>query len=594
MATIPVYQPDQVQAQTLPNARQAQVSSSLFARPDYAGDMAQGLQGVGNAVARINLERQQKEDTALSTQLEAKWQNDLTDYKINASKRLGANAFGLAGEADKFYQELAKKTIEAAPNERIKAYMGAVTMKHQPQFKTYIDSHASSETTKAEALGLDAKIASHKNAAASDPSTAYEHIAEITEATKVKLAKQGITDPEAVKLAILEEKSSAHTGVINAMMVNNPKAALAYFGTHKDEILAAQQTKYSKELKTINEANDALEGADSVWNTLGPKGDGQPVQLDVMESKVREMFDGDAGKIKATIDELRSRASAFNSSERERMDSSKSKVLGAFAQGASLAQLRKMPEFAQLDGEAQNQIREHVEAKAYQAEARAAARESRLAARESRANTAAERAERETRRKNFTAYMGVYSKPEVIASMSENAIIGMTPQLGEDIVFSMLKQRRELAGKPEKIFEAQVEANDFNQIAKTMGLDPYTKDADKAALGELKFRVSNVIEAEQTRLGKKLDRKSVQEIMRREAANYVAVDGGWFGSDKQVPAIAVTSDTIDKVVLSGSERTTALNRLKKLRELNPSDNRYAPTEANLKRIHLQSISKAVD
>ena len=592
MATIPTYQPDQVQTQALPMARQQSIASpAVFAKPDIAGALSQGLNSVGDAVARHNIELQQKEDTALSTQGEAGFLNSLTDMKTEVSKRLGTNAFGALDEYDKRYQELAKKTIESAPNERIKAYMQAVTARSQPQFRTFVASHVDSETTKAENLGLDAKIASHRNAAASDPSTAFEHIAEITEATKVKLSKQGITDPNAVNQAILEEKSAAHTGVINAMMVSNPKQALAYFGTHKDEILADQQTKYSRELKTVNEANDAISGADQVWATHGPKADGQPVQLDKMEAKVREMYDGDAGKIKATIEEIRSRASAFNSSEKEREDQQVSNIYGAIAKGATRSQVQRLPEYAQMKGHTQQIVMAMFDQKEEHAASMARSAETHQLNMLSKQQIIQQRKDAQNEKQALAEYWRHTENPATIGAMSEGDILKLMPTIGEERTTTLLNLNKQLDSKPDAIKAMVLRNNDLKVLAKDFGINAYN-ESDKPKFGELQYRITNAIEDEQKRTGKKLDREAEIQLMKREAARMVTVDKPWWtGGDVSKPQLLLSDEEKKQVDIPPKDRKDLVKQMQDtfggMSDREPDKALYLPTEENIRRLYFK-------
>lgn len=592
MPRIPTYEQPVVQEQALPGVRQTGAPAGAFQTPDYVGAAAAGLNHFGGELSKHAEELQAKEDTATSTQTGAKAVIDLTDYKLAARKRLGDQVKGLPEEADKFFEDTARKYIQAAPNEKVKQYLTVFFANQQADFHGYIGAHAAEQLDKAQDLGFEAHISAIKNAAAVDPATAEKSAKEITAATILQLNKKGITDPEVVQQAILEQSTSLHKGVVNTLMVNDPKRAAAYYGMYKDDINAKDRNEIEKVLKTTTDAVVAIESADSIWKSLGPKGDGQPVQLDVMENEVRKMFAGDADKIKETIGELRSRASSFNSGELERSATNTNKVLSAFANGTSLAALKRMPEFASLSGEKQLEIQTHVENKLARDESRAAARESRAAARESREYTANARAEKELQKKNFSAYL-LYSNPQTLSTFSENRLIAMIPQLGEAQVESLVKARRAL-DSPSKVIAAQVDHDDFNQAAQAMGLNPFKAkqtEEEKATLGALSFRVKNLIDQEQDRLNRQLSRPEKQLIMRQEAARTVRVKGdGWFDGEENVPVITLKADQVSKVVIPPEERSLALARLEKMRKAYPQDPNYAPTEENLRKMYLQSKS----
>lgn len=588
MPSIPIYQ-KQVEEQALPGARQQSIASpDLFSGANNLGKAGQGLSNLGDAMAKHAEELQAKEDTATGTQMGADFLNKITDFKIEARKRQGDLARGLPEEADQFYNETAQKVIDAAPNDRVKRYLQTFAAQQQPGFHGYIGAHAAEQLDKAQDAGFEAHIGALKNAAAVDPSTADANAADIKTAIKTQLLKKGVTDPEQIAQATLDQTTALHTGVINALMVHNPTAATAYFGMHKDEISGDQQTKIEGHLKTTVDANEALAGADKVWAELGPKADGQPAQLDVMEGKVREIFAGDAGKIKDTIAEIRSRVAAFNSSELERTATNTNKVMDAYAKGASLTQLKAMPEYNDLPGDKKAAIQDHVEAKGY-------AQQAHTDAALARQDAAEARAERKRQKQGYSAYLA-YSNPDVLSKLTENQIIAMIPDIGEEKAGSLMTMKRAL-DKPEKIIEAKMDTDDFNQIANTMGLKPFgTKQTEdeKAALGGLRFRIEHLIQAQQDQVKRPLTRQEKNNIMRTETARTVTVDGGWFSSDKAVPVIGMAPEQVDKVIISTADRKLAASRLQKLHDRFPTDPRFAPTEHNLRMIHLQAVSPAAD
>lgn len=580
MATIPIYT-KQVEEQALPGARQESIASPKLFNQGNSGIAAigQGLTAIGDMAQAY----QDKEDMAQGASMGAGFINQITDNKLEARKRTGDLAKGLPQESENWYNESAKKLIESAPNNRIKAYLQTVVTQQQPSYHSYIGAHVAEQLDKAEEAGYTAHLSALKNSAAVDPATADVSARDLKDAIKIQHTKKGLTDPEVIAQAQLAETTSLHSGVINTMMVHNPKAATAYFGMHKDELDPIQRNKFETQLQGINDANVAIESADKVWAQYGPKADGQPVQLDAMEAEVRKTFAGDAGKIKDTIAEIRSRAEAFNKSENEREISNTNKVMGAFASGASLAKLKSLPEFSLLSGEKKRYVIEHVESKEYQRAARTTEVMKQQDLREARA-------ERQVQKRNFSKYLE-YSSPEKLAGMSEAEIISKIPELGEHQVESLVNARRKL-DKPEKVTAAQIDRDDFMQSAQAMGLNPYKPrqtEEEKAALGALSFHTKNLIDTEQSRLGRPLSRPEKQSIMRQEAARSVLipVDTGWFSDGKRVRASDLTTEDYKNIEMSSEERARAERSLATMHKNVPSDPRYQETEENIRRMHVQ-------
>lgn len=581
MPRIPTYE-KQIDAIALPGVRQASnASPGMFRGPQLAGQLGQAAENAGDEWQARATELQQKQNTAAATDLEAKFLNESSDYKIKARERLGQNAAGLPVEAGQWYGETVKKYLDQAPNDAVKQTLGVILTKHQAGFHVYIGDHTAQQLDKAADDGFKANVAANINAAATDPSSAADYASRITASVNAIAKIKGM--PAEVRDQLLAENlSNMHTGVVNSLMMHSPKSALGYFAANKDGIMGEQRLHLEKMLKAANDANDAIAGADTVWKALGPKVDGQPVQLDVMESKIREMYAGDAAKIKDTIAEVRSRAEAFNSAERERGASRINAVMDRLAQGASLAQVRQSPDFQLLAGEEKQRIIEHVESLA-------STRASRAAAMEARADAAESRAERRRYKAAFASYLD-YSSPDNIAKVSEAEIRSKLPEFGPERTEALLKTKRGLSS-PQRIAEAKMDTEDFNNVAQKFGLRPFeTKQSedDKAALGEFKFRAEHVIQQVQENLKRPLTRQEKLDVMNQEATKMVTIDEGIFHAARQVPILSMRPEQVDAVQMPKSERDINIARLRKLRAMYPDDPRFEPTERNLKMMYLQS------
>lgn len=589
MASIPTYQTGQVRSEAAPAQLNSVASPSLFAGMSpgaVVADAGAGLGAVGVALQKHALELQQKEDTALATTAESNFLNKITDYKIQTRNRQGLNATGLPEEADKFYTDLTKETLDSAPNERVKAAMQVIIAKHQPGFHGYIGAHAAEQLDKAADDGVQASISSQIGAAAADPNEAPMAKSRVVASINA-LAKTKGWDEETKNAALLAKTSELHTGVVNALMVNSPAKAQAYYTLNKEEIDGKQRTIIESHLKASVDAEAAITGADTIWSQYGPKQDGQPVQLDVMEAEARKMYAGDPTKIKETVAEIRSRAASFNSSEAERSASNVNAVMEAYAKGVPLAKLKAMPEYLALPGDKKATISDHIDAKIQ-------ANITRAATNEARQDAADLRAERKRQKGAFSAYLA-YSNPDTLSKLTENEIIAMIPDIGEDKAGSLLTMKRSLAKDQKKIIEAKMDTEDFNRIATSMGLSPYKPKAtedDKAALGELKFRVEHVIQQKQDEVKRPLTRQEKNDLMRLEAARSVTLEGGWFRSDRQVPVLQMTPEDIDKVIIPPVDRKKAAERLQTMRKRFPDDPAYEPNERNLRMMYLQSVSPA--
>lgn len=272
--------------------------------------------------------------------------------------------------------------------------------------------------------------------------------------------------------------------------------------------------KTGKHLGVFQDASEATEYAKALHEqqarlyTQNP--DEAPVNLDLMVTAVEARFKGDPDKTRLAIAALKEKAIAHAKGSAERRDANLSTIYKAVVAGAGTAQVVASPEFSSLDGQTQIQVKEHLENRAWTMQQRAKGDPAQVAA-------------------QHEGYWR-YSQPEVLAGMTENAITALYPKLGVDLTDDLMRIKRNM-GKPGRMAEAKIDADDFNHYARTYGLSPEDKD-DKAKLGEIRYRVENAIEAEQNRAGRPLSRKEKGELMRRGMVEVpVRARTKWLGFD---------------------------------------------------------------
>jgi hypothetical protein len=103
--------------------------------------------------------------------------------------------------------------------------------------------------------------------------------------------------------------------------------------------------------------------------------------------------------------------------------------------------------------------------------------------------------------------------------------------------------------QPEKIIEAQVDADDINRLLVDMGMDRYVspKEGTKDKQASLIFRnnVKQIIEVAQRERGGKISPDEKRNIIRKAITDeaYVAVR---FWSDRRVPVAMMTQEELGK------------------------------------------------
>lgn len=182
------------------------------------------------------------------------------------------------------------------------------------------------------------------------------------------------------------------------------------------------------------------------------------------------------------------------------------------------------------------------------------------------------------------AYL-TYSNPDTLHGMTEAQVINLLPTLGNELTNHLMTQKRALA-KPGRIGEAKMDQEDFNHLARQMKLpvDSATSEEQKAALGELKYRVEQMIETVQQRAGKPISRAEKQEIMRSEMARTVTVDT-WGWTNQEVPVVALTPEQARAVIIPPADRQQLVEAMRTMYQRTNAP-QYAPTDDNLRRFYL--------
>lgn len=390
---------------------------------------------------------------------------------------------------------------------------------------------------------------------------------------------QGLS-PEEVAAKTVEALSPAHAAVITtAIQSGRVDYAKAYMDQIKAELTPQARAQLSEHLKAGDTALQATRKADEIWLAAGPGSDrNAPVDLFALEKAAREAFKGDPVKAKATIGELRERAAAFNASQSEYHAASTTAVYKMIDQGVPMNRVRMSPAWQQLPGDQQHRIMLSLEQEA-------AARESRDAAREARQ-------ERQLLLHNGAAYLR-YGDPEVLAGMSRTQVEALRPTFGLEGTQHLL-QRWDGLQKADGKIEAKMDKQDFDHVADSLGLKPFAakSEDDKRKLGELQYRVENLIGMAQSSKKAPLTREEKMELMRQELVRTVNVPT-WFGaSSDTVPVIQLTPDQAAKVAVPAADRAKIVEALKVMAARQPSNPAFAPTEDNVRRLYLRAQSPA--
>ena len=368
-----------------------------------------------------------------------------------------------------------------------------------------------------------ARVAAASYANPADVAAQSERLKAATQA----FAKRNGMDAQTTESLMIEQESGLSMAVLNAMMNDgNDIAAKNYFDSVKDRMTVVDRSTAEKNLDIISTAGEALRGADEIWAAAGPRGLNAPVQNFKMEQMVRDRWGSDPKLVGAIIGELRSRSSAHAAEQAEVTDAGKSAVLSMFNDGQSAAQVMQSQAYRGLAGDDQTTVSDYMQNRQYTAQQR-------------------QRAEKSYQDQQLAingrrVYWGITADMPYLASLSEDAIRAMEPEIGLDAVGDLLTVKRRL-NSPKKIAAAEIDEDLFKTIAAEV-LPVFEKSTPE--LQEKMVRLKNTVEetiADAQSDGRKLTRDQKSELMRSIIDQTVMVDRS-FATDKSTTAATVLPD----------------------------------------------------
>lgn len=556
---------------------------------------SRAIEGLGNTVSQVADQYAKEQDAQAVFEAKRKldeWeQAKVYDPQNGAIAKRGKDAFDLPNQLPSELDKFAGEISGGLTSNRQKQAFQEMLLSRKGQLTNWASRHALREREVYDEGQYQADVTGSMNrvatlAGAGEIDTAKAEIATMQARTVGFLRAKGRSEEE-IGSAVKQNTSKAHVSVLNRYLeANDPGKAEEYLKANAGSMMEDDYLR----AKTVVDKQAAIkigeDGAAAAWAEIGPKGYNDPVPVDKLEARVREMFAGDDAKRKVAIIALKERVAGHNQAQAEFNAAAVNGVYKQIDGGTPMSQVMRTPEWQSLPGKEQDQI-------LYQQESRAAARESRAAAAASRAVSAASLNDRRLLLTNGQDYLADTS-PDRLAKMSRPQVEAMRSKYGMDATQHLLKSWDSLQ-KPEKVIEAKIDKEDFEQIADQMGLKPFSSNKSEAhqrALGDLKYRVERLIDMAQANKKAPLTREEKGELMRTELARQVTVPGGWFSSDKKVPVVQLTPDQAAKVAIPDNDRAQIVEALKTMYGKNPNNPAFAPTDANVRRLYLQSQSRA--
>jgi len=458
--------------------------------------------------------------------------------------RKGKDAEGLTQQVGQDFTDRRGKLYATMKTQHQRDLFNEFADRRQLQILDRVQKHEAQQEEVWAQASTQADVVTAQNLAVqnfSDPDRRKAEIDNVRKAVAADTALNGL--PEAYRqLKTGIEVAKAHGMIMDRMLANGQDlAAKEYLEQYKKEFVGDQLAKYEEKVEVANSETLGSIAAEEIWKAHGPQTDTDPVNLDQMLEAARKVFPDDPKKYDATKKSLAERSSAFNEGREQRSTANEASVWKHVLAGATLDEVGTLPEYLSLNGQAQEKVRTAIEDRLYVIKQRGRGEDNWLWETQQRDRTRREQAEADRTKAAFAGYLRL-SEPNELIQHSEEDLIRRLPELGERLTTDLVERRRALLNAPDKVRNATIDEDLFNQLADQAGLKPYAPaakrtDTDNARLGALKSTVLDRIAQEQRANGKELSRDQKRAIMQEEIDRKVTLSVPWYrkGSGVTVP-----------------------------------------------------------
>jgi hypothetical protein len=589
-----------------PQVQQRAASGEQFAvpqAPDIGGQQAQrlshGVAGAGRALSSIQADMQERANATRHDDATNQLVDAATTYRIEALQLKGKNALerpdgkSLPDEYGEKLDQARDRIAETLGNDAQREAFKSTAAKLSTQFRAALAGHMVQQQDAYADDTYKGTVDTASNQGAllyGDPETRQQSRDVIRRAVDNQALRKG-WDDKTREDEFQHAISPMHAGIIQSLIKGGRAPdAQAYYDANSAEMSIQTRASLQGVLHEAVAAQKSDAAVEDVWGQIGPRSANDPVRIFDMEQALHGKFKDDPDALKRSVSDLRSKAQGFNAQQAELKAGNISAVWQLIDSGTGLSAVQRSDAWLAMDGADRHKIREALEAEAATRESRAAAVANRQAANASRQLSQMHVAERMAYMRNGDQFLTV-SDPEVLKNMSRAQVEALRSDFGMEPTQHLL-QKWDTLQKPGKLVEAKIDRDDFNQIADEMGLDPFAKNKGeeaKRALGTLQFRIEQLIDSEQAKAGKPLDRQAKMDLVRKEMARTVTVNPGWYAKNQQVPVIQLSNEQALKVVIPSDEHDRLMKRLRSDFEKS-KDASTAPTEENVRKHYLRSRS----
>lgn len=556
MPVVDLYRQRRVGTNALPGVRMTAAETPLSQGAGLDAARAQKFESLAQLGSRVTALGQvigveqadtvayekQKADTLValktSNDLDTWTATALHDPKTGALQAKGPAALEVTGKVLDDFDQVSGDIAKGLSNDTQRIAFQKQRQGQRLNIQVTLDRHADQEMQRYRSEELQAFVSNQRDTAvanASDPRRVGVALHTAEDAIALHAGVLGL-GPDQIQELVDKTRTSVHAGVITELLARQQtKQAAIYFEHAKDEITVGDtRAQIEKQLDVATTAQDGLKASESIWSSLGPKTDTDPINIDKMEDVARKQFADDPKALDATMHFLRERKSAVDAGRKDREEQQLGSLWTKVAAGAGLADVARSPDFLAAPGRVQATITDYIVSRAERNANRAYAEEGRAYTREQRGRAAVEQ-------KGWSRFWEL-SDPKTLDKTSENALQAMRGELGDEHVNRLLGQKRALTKGEDAVRAATIDDDMFKSTAANAGLRPYDSkltEASKAELGQLKTAVEAQIDLAQQAKGKLLTREEKQTLMQGIVDRKVYLNV--WGRDPEKVAATVTN-----------------------------------------------------
>ena len=503
MPTVPTYDNLTQRLQPAQNVQQQSIASpELFAGMTQAGNMTKLAQGLNN-VGQIVQKREEELDAATALNAEVATREAYIQFQTEARSRRGLAADGLTKDAEKWWEDQAKKSTEKMTPNQQRLYverLRGVRLSTLDSLSQYQDGQVRAAKQEGALASIDSSI----KLSLDDPTNAglaADALRNI-QVTVSKLAAENGDAPEKAQLDMLKYTSQYHSGILQGMIDGSPDKAREYMNKYGAQMLPAARGQFVKTLevaernvKVLGEVATAVGTAKSETEAL---------------SMVREKFATDADGMKLAVQEVKTR---YKEQEEATQLAQKQAFDRAWIIAIEQGKGRRGVD-AQTLSMLTPQQRDSIDDEMYQ--------------RTERVRVANDRAETKREKQNTDAAWENYYA--IRQQARDNPEAFRKRDLREDFRLIPKEKREELidlqAKRPDELKDVTTLDGQISLTVGALGIEKTEKYKFESV-------VRDAVLAEQKKQGKPLGEEARQKIIDRMVIEGEVPGGAWYKNDKE-------------------------------------------------------------